>query len=147
MKTPKFLLDDALKLIVTGVLIATLFVIAQADHNTPEALEARIASEGKLNIVEAPSASTSAAAPKDGQAVYDSVCATCHDSGIAGAPKTGDVDAWRARIAQGNAVLEAHAIEGYQGESGFFMPAKGGNPALSDAEVAAAVAYLVEQSK
>ncbi len=123
---------------------------AAAEHNTPEALEARISPEGRLNVV-APvdgggGALVTAAAAKDGETVYATVCAVCHDQGIAGAPKTGDAAVWEARIAQGMAVLVEHAIFGFQGETGV-MIAKGGNPALSDDEVKAAVEYMVELSQ
>lgn len=82
----------------------------------------------------------------DGQKTYQMACFACHGTGAAGAPKLGDKDAWKDRIAQGMATLEKHAIEGYQGSKGF-MPAKGGRADLSDEAVKAAVAYMVEQSK
>jgi len=50
---------------------------------------------------------------------------------------------WTARIAQGMDVLHTHAIEGYQGSAGL-MPAKGGNPALTDEQVVATVDWMVE---
>ncbi|MDD9857039.1 MAG: c-type cytochrome [Gammaproteobacteria bacterium] len=122
-----------------------------ADHNSPEALEARIAPAGRLNVLapgeaNAGAAETVSQAPQGAQAVYDSVCAVCHDAGIAGAPRTGDAEAWTARIEQGMAVLVQNAINGYQGAAGV-MPARGGNAALSDDEVAASVRYMVEQSQ
>ncbi len=81
-----------------------------------------------------------------GEAVYTQSCAACHDAGIAGAPKTGDQAAWAARIERGMDSLVKNAITGYQGEAGM-MPAKGGNAALSDEEVEAAVHYMVERSR
>ena len=87
-------------------------------------------------------ATDAAAGPVDGNKVYDGLCAACHAGGIAGAPKVGDKAGWKARIAQGDATLYEHAIKGIRG-----MPAKGGNPALSDAEVKAAVDLMVAQSK
>lgn len=89
-----------------------------------------------------------AAAPVkvNGQQVYQSACVACHGAGIAGAPKLGDASQWAKRIAKGLDSLYASAINGVQGSAGV-MPAKGGNPALSDAEVRAAVDYLVAQSK
>jgi cytochrome c5 len=78
----------------------------------------------------------------DGSKVYQTVCAMCHGTGLAGAPKLGDKAAWKARIGQGAATLHEHAIKGIRA-----MPAKGGNPALSDAEVSAAVDYMVGQAK
>lgn len=82
----------------------------------------------------------------DGKATYDKACVACHGAGVAGAPKIGDSAAWTARIAQGNDTLYNHAIKGYQGKKGF-MPAKGGNAALSDPEVKAAVDFMVSKSK
>ena len=89
-----------------------------------------------------------AAAPVkvNGQQVYQSACVACHGAGIAGAPKLGDASQWAKRIAKGLDILYASAINGVQGSAGV-MPAKGGNPALSDAEVKAAVDYMVAQSK
>lgn len=76
-----------------------------------------------------------------GDAVYKAVCATCHDAGLAGAPKTGDAGGWSARIAQGYDTLVSHAIKGIRG-----MPAKGGNPDLDDVEVARAVVFMANKS-
>jgi cytochrome c len=81
-----------------------------------------------------------------GKGVYDKACQACHNMGIAGAPKVGDVAGWTDRIKQGMATLNDHAINGYQGANGV-MPAKGGNMSLSDDEVKNAVAYMVESSQ
>ncbi len=78
----------------------------------------------------------------DGKATYDSVCKMCHGTGMAGAPKTGDKAAWADRIAQGTDVLNDHAIKGFKG-----MPPKGARPSLSDEEVIAATAYMIDASK
>ncbi len=95
---------------------------------------------------EAAGATMAAALPADGPATYEAVCATCHTNGIGGAPKTGDQQAWSARLAQGMDILNKHAIEGYQGSAGY-MPAKGGRADLTDELVAQAVQYMVEQSR
>lgn len=79
-----------------------------------------------------------------GPQVYNQACVACHGSGLAGAPMTGDSDAWSARVAQGNDTLYGHAINGYQGEAGY-MPAKGGLTILSDEEVIVTVQYMLEQ--
>ena len=76
-----------------------------------------------------------------GSAVYTATCAACHDSGMAGSPKTGDAAAWTARLAQGYDTLVTHAINGIRA-----MPAKGGNPDLDDLEVARAVVFMTNQS-
>jgi cytochrome c5 len=92
---------------------------------------------------------TAVAAPppaRDGQQVYKAVCVACHDAGIAGAPKLADKGQWAARIAKGIDTLYASAVNGVQSSAGV-MPAKGGNPTLSDAEVRAAVDYMVARSK
>ena len=87
-----------------------------------------------------------AGASVDGKGTYQSACFACHGTGAAGAPKVGDKGAWSARIAQGTAKLYDHAINGFQGKSGF-MPAKGGNASLSDDAVKAAVDHMVSASK
>ncbi len=81
-----------------------------------------------------------------GEATYKANCAVCHVAGVAGAPKLGDKAAWKDRIAQGNDTLYQHAIKGFQGKVGF-MPAKGGNAALPDEDVKAAVDYMVNAAK
>ena len=83
---------------------------------------------------------------RDGQQVYQAGCVACHDAGIAGAPKLGDQGQWAKRIAKGPDALYASAVNGVQGSAGV-MPAKGGNPALSNDEVKAAVDYMVSRSK
>ncbi|MGH8720652.1 MAG: c-type cytochrome [Burkholderiales bacterium] len=93
-------------------------------------------------------ASTVAAATpvRDGQQVYQAGCVACHDAGVAGAPKLGDKGQWAKRIAKGLGTLYASAVNGVQGSAGV-MPPKGGNLALSDAEVKAAVDYMVARSR
>ena len=81
-----------------------------------------------------------------GEATYKQTCFACHAAGVAGAPKLGDKAAWGPRIAQGMDTLHMHSIKGFQGKAGM-MPAKGGNTTLSDADVMAAVDYMVSQSK
>jgi cytochrome c5 len=83
----------------------------------------------------------------DGKAIFDHLCTSCHTAGIAGAPKVGDKAAWAPRIAEGLDTLIKHATEGYHGPDGNYMPAKGGNPALNDAQVKAAVTWIVGQAK
>ena len=79
---------------------------------------------------------------KSGQEVYDTACYICHNPGLTGAPKPGDVENWKPRIAKGIEVLYTNAISGFQGQTGV-MPPKGGNLLLSDEEVRVAVDYLV----
>jgi cytochrome c5 len=81
-----------------------------------------------------------------GKTVYDTNCSTCHKAGIMGAPKTGDKAAWAPRLTQGEAVLVSKSIKGFTGKKGM-MPAKGGNPKLTDVQVGNSVAFIIQQSK
>ena len=90
----------------------------------------------------AQTAAAKASGPADGKQVYESVCTVCHGAGIAGAPKTGDKAAWKPRIAQGTATLYEHALKGKGA-----MPPKGGAMSTPDADIKAAVDYLVSQGK
>ncbi|HFQ14094.1 MAG TPA: cytochrome c5 family protein [Gammaproteobacteria bacterium] len=85
-------------------------------------------------------------AQADGQKTFQAACFACHGTGAAGAPKVGDKAAWADRIAKGTETLHKHAIHGFKGSKGV-MPAKGGRADLSDADVKAAVDYMVSQSK
>lgn len=80
--------------------------------------------------------------PAAGQSTYNMACTVCHGQGIAGAPKTGDQEAWGERIAQGWDVLAEHTLQGIRG-----MPAKGGRPDLPDDEILRAMAYMIEESR
>ena len=79
---------------------------------------------------------------KLGESTYKSSCFACHDSGVANSPKFGDKAVWAPRIANGLAALHSGAINGKAA-----MPAKGGNPSLSDQAVAEAVNYMVINSQ
>ncbi len=83
---------------------------------------------------------------EEGKKIYESNCAGCHDSGVSGAPKPGDKEAWRERIAPGVATLVKKSIEGYAGKTGL-MPPKGGNDTLTDKEVANAVDFMTVKLK
>jgi cytochrome c5 len=81
----------------------------------------------------------------DGSVIFGNLCTGCHTSGAGGAP-TLDKTHWAARIAQGKDTLYDHAIHGFHGAAGT-MPPKGGNPALSDAQVKATVDWMLSQIK
>jgi len=80
-----------------------------------------------------------------GERVYNQVCFTCHDQGVFGAPKLGEVTDWTDRISKGKSILNYNAIEGYAGDKGF-MPPRGGDLSLSDSEVQGAVQYMIDKS-
>lgn len=79
------------------------------------------------------------AKPIDGAAIAQGICMACHQTGMNGAPKFANKVAWAPRIAQGRETLYQHSINGFRG-----MPARGGNPNLSDDQVKAAVDYMVK---
>ena len=78
---------------------------------------------------------------RSGKDLVDSICAECHATGVDGAPKIGDTEAWGNRASQGLSSLTLHALEGIRK-----MPAHGGRPELSDLEIARAVTYMVNLS-
>lgn len=81
-----------------------------------------------------------------GPQVFNEACIVCHGTGVGGAPIFGSAEDWGPRIAQGLDVLTQHAIDGYQGSTGF-MPPKGGRLDLSDEEVHAAVEYMASEAR
>ena len=104
----------------------------------------RVAGESPPEPVMAVAAAeeTVAAEPKSGEAVYNGSCMACHATGAAGAPKLGDVAAWAPRIAAGMDSLVSNAVNGLNA-----MPPKGLCMACSDAELSAAVEYMVANSQ
>jgi len=86
------------------------------------------------------------AVPKDGPALYEAVCRTCHATGLVGAPKFADHAAWAPRIAKGKTLLYEHAIKGFTGTTGA-MPPKGGRTDLTDDLIKAGVDYLVSKGQ
>ena len=80
--------------------------------------------------------------PRSAEAVYNAICKACHDTGVAGAPKTGDKAAWAPRIALGDSALLQSVINGKGA-----MPARAGDASLTEDELKAAVAFLVGRAK
>jgi cytochrome c5 len=76
-----------------------------------------------------------------GEQVYQAVCKTCHEAGLAGAPKFGDKAAWAPRIKTGVNALYTSAIKGKNA-----MPPRGGSPDLSDVELQRAVVYMANKA-
>lgn len=74
----------------------------------------------------------------EGRLVYARVCAPCHGSGLAGAPRLGDANAWEPRLAEGYDRLVTSSLRGRGA-----MPPKGGHAGLTDAEVIAALDYMI----
>ena len=111
----------------------------------PLSKEAVAGQDNSAMAIKAPAgagAAVAMAVPKNGNEVFESVCKTCHGTGLAGAPKAGDKSAWAARIAAGKPTLYQHALNGYNGKTGI-MPAKGGRADLPDDLIKQGVDYMV----
>jgi cytochrome c5 len=147
IKTPKQLaIVLALAFLVPIVLFLLLSQLVTGvkrdDTGATEAqVLARIKPVGEVTLAGA----TSARASMSGEQVFQAVCKTCHEPGIAGAPKVGDKAAWAAPIKKGYETLMQHALNGFQ-EAGKVMPPRGGNPDLSDVEVERALVYMANRS-
>jgi cytochrome c5 len=138
-----------LMLVIPGAILALTLIIALiAKSASPAATSApaQVVADTSAAVLEniKPVATVVVAAAdagphvdKTGEEVVKAVCAMCHAAGLMNAPKIGDKDAWKPRIAQGQATLISHATNGIRS-----MPAKGGNASLSDNEVANAVVYM-----
>jgi cytochrome c5 len=120
---------------------AVVYMANQAGAKFKEPAAAKSAAQAPQQKPQAGAAAQPAAAGA-GKKVFDSVCTACHSTGVAGAPKVGDKAAWAPRLQQGLDTLVHSALAGKNA-----MPPKGGNASLSDADVRAAVEYMVSQSK
>uniref|UniRef100_UPI000B67D3F5 c-type cytochrome n=2 Tax=unclassified Pigmentiphaga TaxID=2626614 RepID=UPI000B67D3F5 len=87
-------------------------------------------------------AAPAAASTADGKKLYDSTCFACHGAGIAGAPKFGDKAAWAKYIATGVDTMVSVAMQGKGA-----MPPKGGAANATEADIRAAVQYMVDAAK
>ncbi len=83
-----------------------------------------------------------AAQGSDGHVIYRQVCAACHATGVAGAPRVGDKEAWASRLRAGRPSLVKSVMRG-KGQ----MPPKGGNVSLSDEDATAALDYMLDQAR
>ncbi len=154
-----FLIVLSLGLIVGARMVSNSLPYEEAE-NVAQRTEARIAPigavyAGSTGAAAAAAAASAAAASAtsqvayggtlDGAVIFDGLCAGCHGSGAGGAPML-VAASWTGRIAQGMDTLHKHAIEGYTGSAGL-MPAKGGNPALTDEQVIASVDWMIDNLK
>ena len=148
--------------VIAGFVVLTIALIFLARYMQPESefdanpgqgvlTEKRIAPVGSVrygDVGAAALAETQAATADaipagelviDGPAVYDGLCKTCHATGVAGAPIPGS-DQLAARFAErGLDGLVQNAINGLNA-----MPARGGNPSLTDAQIQAAVEFMLQ---
>ena len=141
--------------VVIGTLVGAIIIITFAttksdtEDTTVKVVENKPVEENVQPVAEVKVAENNTASDNNseenslisGEKISQVNCILCHGAGVMGAPKIGDAAQWEARIAQGKDKLIDHAIKGIN-----MMPAKGGNAALSDEEVAAAVIWMANQS-
>ena len=144
IKTPQQLIVAILAAFlvpIIGIILLVQLVISKpsADPNamTPESVAARLQPVGRVDIG-APAAAPGA---RSGEEIVKALCSTCHQTGVANAPKTGDKAAWAPRLKEGLNGLLASAIKGKGA-----MPPKGGATDLSDTELARAIVFMANQS-
>ena len=127
-----------------ALVIATSMLVAcnKKEEVSKEETAVLIAPVAKVELAGSAPAGAAADGKVDAKHVFETICSACHTTGAAGAPKVGDKAAWGARIAQGKDALYKSALVGKNA-----MPAKGGNPSLSDNEIKAVVDYIIAQSK
>ena len=147
IKTPQQLITvvlAAFAIPIIGIILLVQLVIAErtADPSamTPENIATRIQPIGRVEFGGA-GGGGGAAGARSGEEVVKAVCATCHQAGVAGAPKIGDKAAWGPRIKQGQAALVQSVLKGKGA-----MPPKAGNPSLTDDELARGVAFMANQA-
>jgi len=102
----------------------------------------RIKPEGNVNVAGEARERTEERADRPGDEVYAAACAACHDSGAAGAPRTGRSGEWADRLEQDMETIYDHAINGIGA-----MPAKGGCSGCSEEEVRNATDYMIAESE
>jgi cytochrome c5 len=144
IKTPQQLIVVVVLSFVVPVIFLIMFaqfVLSTAKPDSSEAaaeaVAARIKPVADITLI----AGGGGGAAKTGEEVVKGVCAACHATGAAGAPKIGDKGGWAARIGQGLDGLTKSAIKGKNA-----MPARGGVPDLSDFEIARAIVFMTNQS-
>jgi len=145
-KTPRQLITAVVLAFTVPVIIILLLVdlvtsatkiAAGSDAMHPEAIAQRIKPVAGFSLVDANAPKVA----RTGQQIYESTCSACHGAGVAGAPKFGEAGAWVPLIASGLDAMLKVALEGKGA-----MPARGGNPGLSDLEVERAVVYMANHA-
>lgn len=137
-------------LAVVASLVAGVFFTGAvlAESSLEDEIRERIKPVGEVCIsgedcgdIAAPVAAAPAG-PRSGEDIYKTTCFGCHGTGAAGAPKFGDSAAWSARTSKGLDAVISNAINGINA-----MPPRGTCASCSDDDIAAAVNYMVDNSK
>ena len=138
IKTPKqFLLASALFFVLpVFIIIGLVYYVTSANKTAPGAVDTEKAVAMRIQKVGSVEIRDANRALKSGEDVYKAQCTACHAAGVAGAPKTADVDAWAPRIKTGYDALLTSALKGKGA-----MGAQGGGD-YDDIEIGRAVVYL-----
>ena len=146
IKTPRQLVIVVLAAFLVPIILIVMIsqlVTSGGDfsQNNPgmsdEAIARRIKPVGVVAVVD-PNAPR---VEKSGKEIVDAICGACHAAGALNAPRIGDRAAWGKLAADGLPRITQNAIKGVRQ-----MPARGGNPELTDIEVARAIVYMANQS-
>jgi len=146
---------ETVGVVVGSFIFAIVVIVAATKKENPEptknvventvveenVAEADVKPVAEVKVAEAATEKAGDNGSISGEKIAQKNCALCHASGMMNSPKIGDKEQWAPRIAQGKEMLVNNAIMGIR-----TMPAKGGNPSLSDAEVAAAVVWMANSS-
>jgi len=140
------------KRILAGVFLisSSFFSTSYADETQDfsySSIAARLAPSGVVNEIGkekiVPQQNKDAATPdRSGKEIFDEVCSTCHEAGIAGAPRFNCKSDWTPRLQKGMKTLLTHALHGFN-----FMPEKGTCDACSAGEIEEAVRYMTDHSQ
>jgi len=146
IKTPKqliivillaFLVPIGLIVMLTQLVTGSAGFSKDNPGMSDEAIAKRLKPVGEVVVVDA----STPKVEKTGQQVVETVCSACHATGVLNAPKIGDKEGWGKLIKEGQEKITQDALKGIRQ-----MPARGGNPDLSDTEFASAVVYMANQA-
>lgn len=129
--------------LLIGLTISLFSTTAFAQDLSEAAIAERIAPvgtvylDGEIMTAQQGAVSAEPEGPRSGEKIYNTYCMACHATGVLGAPKKGDAEAWKPRIAQGPDLLLKHALEGFNS-----MPAKGTCSDCTEPEIVSTIAFL-----
>ncbi|WP_432258644.1 c-type cytochrome [Cupriavidus sp. TMH.W2] len=145
IKTPKQLIAVVIAAFLVPIIVIILLVNfvghgsteSAGAVTTAEAVNDRIKPVASLEIKDA----NAPRVFKTGEQVYKEICAACHATGAAGAPKYGNAGDWSARIGQGFEGLVKSLLNG----KGAMPPRAGSTPDdYTDYELSRAVVYMAD---
>ncbi len=151
LQTDKSVFTTSIALVSALTLLATVLFLVAALIGVISRVPPDDGSRKGVAVIERikPVARVAIAVPKPagaeikltGQEVYNKVCVACHAAGVLGAPKVGAKELWEPRLAQGLTGLVNNAVTGIRA-----MPAKGGNPSLTEANIHDAIVYMLDET-